>query len=615
MIRWKGVIALAVLAGLFIVLSLIFTDRWLEHRLEDAGSAMVGAKVEIDGLDFSFTKARLQWNRLQVTNPKNTMRNLFETGKCDLNLEFWPLLSKKIIIENFEISGFKPNTPRTTDGKLPKKPKTKSKTSLYLQKLAGKLEHNVEQSTGIPISGFNKKINTDSLLKILKLQTPHKIDSLKKAIDASYTHWQQRLKKLKLDDDIKVVSQQIQTIHPEKIKTITQLQKTLKTLESIRKKLKAVSDSLKETKTDLSKDLAELQQSARLVRQWIQEDYRHTLALAKIPELSKENIARMLFGPTLVNRITQYLGYIRTARYYAAKLKSNQPKKEHPPRFKGQDIYFYSPNARPDWWIKQIKLSGQTTDGLQLAGVIKDIVSDQRFIHRPTTIDIKGSAKDGRSFGLQGILNYLKDVPQESFEVHYFNFPLKNVRIADSPYLPQKLQSGTGRLQASLMLNGEQIKSTIKFVVTRIAFESSKKLRARNVVQSLIDDVLHKIQTLTLQANIMGTADHLKFNVNSNLDDLLMREFKTRLSAEVNRAKQRIHSEIEKRTSRLRKDFETFAAQKQQALQKEIDRYQQLLDRQKEALKKRQKEIEQRIAKEKSKKTKEVQQKLKSLFK
>ena len=615
MIRWKGVIALAVLAGLFIVLSLIFTDRWLEHRLEDAGSAMVGAKVEIDGLDFSFTKARLQWNRLQVTNPKNTMRNLFETDKCDLNLEFWPLLSKKIIIENFEISGFKPNTPRTTDGKLPKKPKTKSKAAIYLQKLSAKLEHNIEQSTGIPISGFNKKINTDSLLKILKLQTPHKIDSLKKAIDASYNRWQQRLKKLKLDDDIKVVRQQIQTIHPEKIKSITQLQKTLKTLESIRKKLKTVSDSLKETKTDLSKDLAELQQSVRLVRQWIQQDYRHALALAKIPELSKENIARMLFGPTLVNRITQYLGYLRTARYYAAKLKSNQPKKEHPPRFKGQDIYFYSPNARPDWWIKQIKLSGQTTDGLQLAGVIKDIVSDQRFIHRPTTIDIKGSAKDGRSFGLQGILNYLETVPQESFEVHYTNFPLKNVRIADSPYLPQKLQHGTGRLQASLMLNGEQIKSTIKFVVTRIAFESSKKLRARNVVQSLIDDVLRKIQTLTLQANIMGTADHLKFNVNSNLDDLLMREFTTRLSAEVNRAKQRIHSEIEKRTSRLRKDFETFVALKQEALQKEIDRYQQLLDRQKEALKKRQKEIEQRIAKEKSKKTKEVQQKLKSLFK
>ena len=616
MIRWKGVIALAVLAGLFIVLSLIFTDRWLEHRLEDAGSALVGARVEIDGLDLSLTQARLKWNRLQVTDPKHTMRNLFETGTCELDFEFWPLLSKKIIVENFRISGFKPNTPRTTDGKLPRKAKGKSAASDFLQKTAHKLQQNIARSSGLPLQSFNKKINTDSLLKILNLRTPQKIDSLKKALQVSFDAWQNRLKQLHSEKDLQEIQRQIQTIHPEKIKTLPQLQQTLKTLRSVEKKLKAVSDSLKNVKSDLNRELAQLRQSVQAVNRWIEEDYRRALKLAQIPELSKENIARMLFGPTLVNRFNQYLGYIRTARHYAAKFRSTEPKKERPPRFKGQDIYFYSPNARPDFWIKKIDLSGQTAGGLRLSGLIKDIVSDQRFIHRPTTMQINGSAADGRTFALHGELNYLQEEAQEIFDLNYRHFPLKNVRISDSPYLPQKLTKGIGSLQAKLVLKGNQINSSVQFVVTHLAFAASKQTSARrNTVQSLIDDVLHKIDVLTLQAKIYGTGDHLKFTLNSNLDDLLLKAFRSRLSAQVQKAQQRIRAEIEKRTLAARKDLQTFVSQKESALQAELNRYQKLLDREKARLKKQQKEIEQRIAKEKKKKTKEVQQKLKSLFK
>ena len=179
MIRWKGVIFLAVLVGIFIALSLIFTDRWLENRLEDAGSQIVGARVDIDKTDFSFTAAHLRWKRLQVTDPKHTMRNLFETGSCDLNLEFWPLLSKKIIIENFKISDIRTNTPRQTDGKLPLKLKKKSTSSHIFQKAINKITQNLEQNSSLPLGAFHKNVNTDSLLKILKLQSPQKIREYK----------------------------------------------------------------------------------------------------------------------------------------------------------------------------------------------------------------------------------------------------------------------------------------------------------------------------------------------------------------------------------------------------------------------------------------------------
>ncbi|MEJ2054114.1 MAG: hypothetical protein P8X42_09365, partial [Calditrichaceae bacterium] len=65
MFRWKGIIFIIVLVLIFVVLSFIFTDRWLEGKLEDTGSAIVGAKVEIDNLDVSLLSLEIGWDRLQ----------------------------------------------------------------------------------------------------------------------------------------------------------------------------------------------------------------------------------------------------------------------------------------------------------------------------------------------------------------------------------------------------------------------------------------------------------------------------------------------------------------------------------------------------------------------
>ena len=107
MLRKKGVFFLAVLAALILTLSLLFTDSWLESQLEDMGSSIAGARVEIDDLDFSFTSVHLKWQRLQVTDARQPMKNLFETGPCAIDLEFWPLLSKKIVISDINDISFR----------------------------------------------------------------------------------------------------------------------------------------------------------------------------------------------------------------------------------------------------------------------------------------------------------------------------------------------------------------------------------------------------------------------------------------------------------------------------------------------------------------------------
>ena len=114
--RTKGIIFLLVLFGLFLLIFFLLSDRWLERRMEFAGSALIGAKVEFDGVDFSFLNLHLKWDSLRVTNPDNTWKNIFETQKAEFDLDFLPLFSKKYIIENLQLEGLRFNTVRKTDG-------------------------------------------------------------------------------------------------------------------------------------------------------------------------------------------------------------------------------------------------------------------------------------------------------------------------------------------------------------------------------------------------------------------------------------------------------------------------------------------------------------------
>ena len=141
--RWKGIIFLLILIGIVIALSYLLTDRWLEKRFENAGTAIVGAKVEINNLDFSLIGLHMRWDSLQVTNPKNTMKNIFTTGRTDFDLELMPLLKKKFIVENIQMIHVTSGTDRTTDGKVKKKIKKKESKPNFITKTINRLEADV----------------------------------------------------------------------------------------------------------------------------------------------------------------------------------------------------------------------------------------------------------------------------------------------------------------------------------------------------------------------------------------------------------------------------------------------------------------------------------------
>ena len=612
MFRWKGIIILAVIVIIVFVISLLLTDQWLEGQLEDFGSAVVGAKVEIDNLDVSLTSLKVGWSRLQVTHPQHTMKNMIETAECEFDMEFWPLLRKKIIIEDFQLQGLRTFTDRETDGALTKE--EKEETQGFVYNTMNKLTKKAESTAGERISDFKGDLNVDSVMSMIDLKSIEKMDSLKKALTANYDKWTTKFKDSEIESDIKTIETGLKSLDIKKIDDIQKLQKALNTADEIKKTVEKLEKEYKTIKNDFSNDYEDSRNSLKQVDKWIKSDYERARSMAKLPDFSVGNIGMMLFGEQAAGRFNTYLEYAGTARKYANKMKSDKPKKVKPPRLKGQDIPFPDKNARPDFWIKHISLTGETNDQLKLSGEVLNVVDNQKFIQKPTEAKLSGTRDDGAQLSLNAVFDYRGEKPLETYDVNFTSFSMANTQLSKSKMLPNKVKAGTGSVLTSLKLEGESINGKIKFIGEKLVFQFDKAKSKKNKVEQIIREVLEGIKKIEFIAYVSGTRDDLDFRLSSNLDEEISKGLKASIAKEIEAAKKKIEQRIDKEVNKYRAQLDEVVKKKEAQLKAELDKYQKKVDQERAKVDTKKKEIEDKIDSEKKKLEKKAKNTLKNLL-
>jgi uncharacterized protein (TIGR03545 family) len=607
-VRWKGIIFIAALAAIILVIGILFSDTWLEKKIEETGTLLNGARIDIDNLEFSLTDLYIRWDRLQVTDPRNTMKNRIEIGKCEFDLEFLPLLSKKVSIESFTLTDIMTNTERTDDGAIDED--EKSIVPSFIQETTDYLEKEVSSVVSPQFSSLKKTANVDSIIKILDLQSITKITNLQNDVETKYTSWEKTFSELEVENDLKKVESQIKSIDVNNIKTADQYYAAAKKVDNIYETIKSNSNNLSAIEKNLSTDLKNINSQMLQVDDWVKEDYSRALSLAKIPDINAKSISKMLFGERIVNQIATYLDYIGTARKYSSGSGSEKPEKESPPRLKGQDIYFYNKNARPDFWIHKLNLSGYIENNIQLSGLINNIVSDQRQIGKTTDIAIDGKSDQGVRLALTGNLDYLSEEPGETVNLQYSGFPLADYHISKSKLLPNKVESGTGIIQSEFALKGDQINGKISFTGRKLRFNMIGVNSQLSEIEGIIQSVIKSISTVDVYAKVMGTSDNLQFSINSNLDDILMNKMGTIVNERFEKAKNDITQQVDREIGKYRSELDNLVAGKEKILQSEINKYEQMIDKERKRTDSKKKDIEDIYKKEKSK----IEDKIKDLF-
>jgi len=597
--RKSGIIILVVIAGIFIAAWLIFTDAFLKKRMESIGGRINGARVNFDGVDFSLIGLRMHWDRLQVTDPDNTWKNMFETGSCTFDIAFGPLLKKKFIIENLQAQGIQLNTDRKTDGKLPKRkiePKEKSK---LVQKIESGLEREKSHMPVFNIDQLKGKINIDDIWKSVSLQTPDRIEALIVDYENKYNQWGKRASELPGKDEFSEIQKEIGSIHPDKIRSIEELEQSLNTIEKNYNLVREYGNEVTQAAKDFKQETADIARIDDRIYSWIEEDYKAVLALARLPDITTKNVAKLLFGERIIAKYERIASIVGKVRYYTGKLRRAVSKKKKPPRLKGQDIQFVAPEVLPAFWIKNIAVSGGLSDGTIIAGNIKDIVNDQNIIDRPTTFEVTGTRKDSAGIVFNGELDYRGDTEREYFALNFNNLPMRNISLTNFPLLPRELDRGLGFIESSLNLTGSDFASQITFKTKNVRFDFSERPEdIPDYIYSLSRSIAESIDEITFDASL-EYSNNLRFSVQSNLDNIISDRLKEILSEELKKAKealeQRVQDEVQPHIDKLKK----LVYDREKEINAKITEAQNLVLVQQQIIEKKRSEIENRIDSEK----------------
>jgi len=637
-IRWKAVIPLLVFIIGITILCVFFLDTIIKNTIISIGESIFSAKVEISSLKTKLKNMSIEINGIQVADKSDPWKNLFEIDRVKFGMKFIPLLSKKVIIDEMSTEGIKWSTKRKTYGGLPPKKlkkiekKKRKEEETFTSKLMAKLQEKAKKEIETLPAVKNakelekelKSIDINKLISETEFESKKLIEALQTESSQKYQNYKNEIQNLNVDEQIKIVKSlidDVSSIKIEKLEDIKTAQEKISQLNEKKKSLEASLEKLKKLKTSIESDFIETKEISKKIEQAIENDYKNILNKVKLPELSKGNISRALFGDLWINRVNNVIYYIHLARKYFPPRKKEE-KKTLRQRAKGIDVVFHKENVLPELWIKKISISGTTggegkdnENAITLSGVVNDISSDPALINKPTTLKIEGR-KLTRQYLIEGIFDHIKETPIDTISLNIKGPGIKEFKMPESQFIP-KIEDGTLNIQSSFTLKGDEIDCRMNLSIEKIKFSktgSSKEGEFQDELKKIIDEIFQSIDRIFLTAKLYGKMDSLTTELDSNLDDLITNKLKSIYGQKIQEFRAKIKSEIDKNITQPKEKFLKEYSEKKEELEKIFSSKKASIDEQKSQIEKKQEETKDKInkatEKEKKKKEEELLKKL-----
>jgi uncharacterized protein (TIGR03545 family) len=610
----------------FIIVCIIlyfFLDRWVESGIEYAGEQIVGAKVEIDDLDLTLSPLGAKFKRLQVTDPHDGWKNLFETGKVQFAVDFGQLLRGKYIIETMEMNNLILGTRRSTNGAIPKPPKkVKEEPSepSAASKFLAERQQQVMQS--FDIEKIKKNLKLDTLLNPANLATIRLLDSLKEQIDGAEVQWNTTLaefeqSKQKLSD----IETTVKKIDVNAIKDIKDATEALNSAKIALATAQEVKTTFTERKKALTASVDDFSHSIASVDNVVKEDYERILSAAHLPDVSMKGISETLLGKEMLSEAAQYLHYAEIARS-AIKNSSSKPEKEKPKRLEGQTIHFPVERAYPKLWIKKIRISGgtdqhQDPDFFYAKGEVKNISNDQRITHVPLTVDLLATRGNEVTLTMNFLFDRTRQASYDRYAVQLAGLPVATMKIGGADFLPSKITNA--RMDASVTVEipdqGFESKAKVLFYNFDIVFDQSPS----TMVERIVYNVLSPIDKLSALIRMWKNEQKFDIAFETDLDDKLITGMKQAIGDELARIQNDLRNKLNVTVAEKRREVEKLYTEKREMVLAKAQEYETTVNEKLTFIENKKKELEQRIEDEKNKQTgavkKKAEDQLKNLLK
>ncbi|MCX7984405.1 MAG: TIGR03545 family protein [Bacteroidetes bacterium] len=602
----------------------LYLNSWIESGLEYAGEQLVGAKVEIDNFKLTINPLGGEFSRLQVTDPHNGWKNLFEVGKAKFALDLGQLLRGKYIVETMEINELILGTQRLSDGSIPKKqdelPESKfTSTSIgatspseSLPSTALAEEHRKRSQVSFDIEKIKRDLRYDSLLNPANLYTLRYLDTLRQEARALDSLWNttvaefQGIRKKLTDIEVSIKSIDVNAI--QDIQTATE---TLTKIRTAVAEVKEIQEAVSKRRQAVIQTVNEFNTSLNAIDDIVKNDYVRVVQAAKLPDLSLKGLSELFFGDEIFTEAIKYLKYAEKARTILQNTSST-PAMEKPQRMRGQTIHFPAERSYPKFWIKKIVISGgtarhQNPNYFYAKGEVRNITNDQRITGVPLTVDLFATRGSIVSLSMKFLFDRTKNLPYDYYNVRITGIPIATMKLGSPNFLPSKVSNA--RMDADVTVEiphrGFDARATMQINNINIIFERAPT----TVVERIVQEVVMPLKGFSTLFRMWKVDNQFKVAFETDLDNQLMARTKQVIGAELAKIQNEIKKNIDDLLAGKKKEIEKLYTEKRDMLLVMVREYEMMVEDKLAFVESKKKELEQRIESEKTKRTEDVKKK------
>ena len=547
---------------ILLVLGLIIGGLWLAGPALKWGmvkgiQSATRSEVNIDDVSVRYFPIRVSVTGLQVSNPKYLNWNLVSLDSADTQVEFLPLLKKKLIIDTIKIQELNVHTKRTQKAQyFPKKEKKKGPSAL------GKMSKKVADTV------FTKDNLLDVTLPEISMEqlthtnaTVAALESEYKAIEATFSDENtQKYKK-----DLAQIKKLVSSLLNLKINDLEDLNQAKSDYNTLKKKIDTVQNTLDaEYKTakgkinTFGKNIGGLERAA-------EKDFNEISKQVSGGTFNSASITDKLLNEPFRDTLDKSQKYVDFGIKVKKKVASpKKPKREYK-RLDGEDIHFGVETELPSLLVRKIDGTGANSE-----------IHVRNF----------GSENQNPDYPLSGDL-LIRKIPVADLEV--FNDGIKEIQ----------LDSGNLKVQANL-----DTRAKIHYLDFRVDLSqgkfSSRGFDSSNIVEKLIQSGLRKTSKLDLKGNY--DTGRNKLTLNSSFDEQVKKALEDAVNKEIAKVKAQIQDEINKQLAPVLSQFEGLKAEDlakletwEKGLESQLDEYQNKAEKK---YKKQEKKVKKKLQKE-----------------
>jgi uncharacterized protein (TIGR03545 family) len=575
--RWQAIVPLLLLMLLLFGVWLVYSDRVVEHTIEDFGAELVGARVDLESADLRLADGVLRLTGLQVADPNSPMRNLLEADEIAADISWEPLLRKKVHIQRAAMLGVRFGTPRTESGELENPSPSSGRLLREISDWADAV-----RIPPLGLEALRAVVNVDAIAPE-SLRTITQARAAVVFADSARQLWETELSGLNpqpLIDSARTLAERLRRINPLQLglggatQLVNSARGTLSDLGSTRDRIAALNNAV-------TSGVGNLTQRVRGLSAARQDDYRYASSLLRLPSLESPELSRSIFGEMAVERLRPVLYWLgRAERFLPPGLDPRRYRGPKRPRRSGVTKLFPEPQGEPKFLLELaevgLQIGGSGAAAGEYTSRITGVTSEPAIYGRPLTAFISRTtgAEGSQNVRLNAVVDRTGSEIRDSAAISVAGIRLPQV---DLNALGARLDLNQGSTNMRLDRTGGNIVGRWTWTSDSVTWSRLSETQiadtassARGTVQQIGRDLLWRtvssLRQVEIDVRFSGSVTSPRFEVGSNVGGAVARALREQLGAEIDRAQREVYARVDQ----LVNSYVSEASAKADALETEV---------------------------------------------